>query len=103
MKINKKTILIGCYILSLILILTGVIFKINHWDAPYLSLLEVGLLSSLLFMVLAIAEIVTSKRIDTGEKILWVMGFLVMSTVAGLIYLLSGRKTVVEQKPKEIS
>lgn len=50
---------------------------------------------SLIFIIAAIYEVTQSTKIDRSEKIMWIIGFLFLTTIAGLIYVLSARKRVV--------
>lgn len=59
------------------------------------SLLLPGLLLTAVFLVTALYEVATSRRIHRSEKALWLMGFLVTGYLAGLFYLLSERKRIV--------
>lgn len=58
--------------------------------------LLIAVVVSLVFIVSAIYEVATSKRIDGREKTMWTIALIFFSAVAGLIYLLMGRKRIAE-------
>ncbi len=79
------------YISAIILTLVGVIMRRIHsgYDETFVI---VGLISSLGYMSVGIYEVHTSKNFDSGEKIMWTVGFIFFSTITGLVYSISGRK-----------
>ena len=69
-------------------------YKLQHRPgADYLLILALAM--SLIFIIAAIYEVTQSTKIDRSEKIMWIIGFLFLTTIAGLIYVLSARKRVV--------
>ncbi len=94
MKVSNNTILKTSYIITVSITIVGVILKLMHnsWTE---AMLIAGVISALLFIILAIKEVINSTRIDRNEKIMWILGFVFMNGIAGLIYLLSARKRIV--------
>jgi hypothetical protein len=91
---DKKKIIMISFISSLFLTIVGALFKIMHW--PYASiLLTVGLLCSLVYVVLCLMEISNSKKVTGLEKLMWLVGFIFISHITGLVYLLSARKRII--------
>lgn len=91
---KNKQILNISFVLSIVIVLVGALFKIMHY--PYSQLfLIVGLISMLVFWYLAISEIKSSTKIDGTEKFMWIFGIIFLGSVAGLVYLLSARKRIV--------
>ena len=91
---NKVIILRGSFILASVSILVGAWFKILHYANAGI-LLTVGVLSIILFTVLALYEIYSSTKVNATEKIFWTIGFIFMNWIVGLVYLVAGRKRVV--------
>jgi len=91
--INKNLIPIF-YVLSFIILFLGAIFKILHQPLGS-EIMGLALISSIIFIVLSLIEIFKSDRIDKTEKIMWLVGFIFLSTVAGFIYLISARKRIL--------
>ena len=89
------TIVKTSFLISIILTLVGAFFKIIHSEGADTWLI-LCILTYLVFIVSAIYEIRTSKRIDNREKTMWTISFIFMSGLAGLIYLLIGRKRIAE-------
>ena len=91
---NNKNLIPIFYVLSFIILFLGAIFKILH--QPFGSeIMGLALISSIIYIVLSLLEIFKSERIDKTEKIMWLVGFIFLSTVAGFIYLVSARKRIL--------
>jgi hypothetical protein len=58
----------------------------------------IGYLPIIIFIVLGFREVISSSRISNNEKWMWCIGFVFMNLVAGLVYVINGRKRVVELK-----
>jgi hypothetical protein len=91
---KNKQILNLSFVLSIVIVLVGALFKIMHYPFSQL-LLIVGLISMLVFWYVAISEIKSSTKIDGTEKFMWIFGIIFLGSVAGLVYLLSARKRIV--------
>jgi uncharacterized membrane protein HdeD (DUF308 family) len=57
-------------------------------------LLFASLTLGAVFIITAILEVSRSSKISRNEKTMWIMGFLFFTVIAGLLYLLMGRKRV---------
>jgi hypothetical protein len=65
-----------------------------HW--PYASiLLSVGIVISLVYVVLCLMEISNSKQVNGLEKLMWLVGFIFISQIAGIVYILSARNRII--------
>ena len=53
-------------------------------------------LSSLVYRVLGIVYVARSKTVTDGEKALWIIGFIIMGFITGIVFLVmaKGRKFV---------
>ena len=87
------TIITLSLIISFILNFLGVYLKITH-SADADKFLIAGIIASIVFLVTAIYEVRTSKRINYTEKNLWTLAFIFFSSIAGLIYILIGRRRI---------
>jgi len=90
---NKKIITLS-FALSLIIVVIGAMMKILQWPNSG-TVLAIGLLAQLVFIILSLTEISKSDKIDGTEKFMWFIGFIFMGTIAGLIYILSARKRII--------
>jgi hypothetical protein len=63
--------------------------------SPVEPLFIIAIIATLIFMLTAIYEVTSSNRISRREKIIWIIGFVLMNTIVGLIYLLSERRRIV--------
>lgn len=91
---NTGTIVKLSFVAGLILTIVGGWLKIIREPVSD-RFLAMGLLLTAVFLLTAVYEVFTSRRIHRSEKVLWVMGFLVTGFLAGLFYLLSERKRIV--------
>jgi hypothetical protein len=79
---------------SIVVVIVGALFKIMHY--PYSQpLLIIGLLSLLVFWYVSLSEIKSSTKIDASEKFMWFIGLIFCGSIADLVYLLSGRKRII--------
>jgi hypothetical protein len=72
-------------------------FKFRHWEGAD-TMLIIGLIATLAFIISAIYEVQTSNRINHREKTMWTIAFILLNGGAGLVYFIMGRKRVVAQK-----
>ena len=89
------TILKWSFIASFIIALIGAYLKITHKQGAE-TLIIICLIANLVFIVTAIYEVSTSKRIYNFEKTMWIVAFIFFSGFAGLFYFFIGRKNVAE-------
>jgi hypothetical protein len=94
---NLGRIVTWSFFISLVLVLVGAFMKILHLPGAE-QLLIVGMVTNGVFVVSALSEVWRSERIDKNEKIMWTIAFIFigfLGTIAGIVYLLLGRKRVV--------
>ncbi|MBC7851722.1 MAG: PLDc N-terminal domain-containing protein [Chitinophagaceae bacterium] len=84
------------FIASLIVTIIGAYLKITHWQGAE-ALLVTGVITTLIFIVSAIYEVRTSRRIDHTEKTMWTIAFIFFSGIAGIIYFSIGRKRIARR------
>jgi len=95
MKVNNN--FKALFFSSILITLTGALLKIQHLGFSQ-PLLIVGLLLTLGYMILGIIEVTNSTKIDKSEQILWVVGFILFGFITAIVYLIFGRKNIVEDK-----
>lgn len=78
--------------LSTSLLIFGALFKVMHWPGANIAL-GIALICALVFILIGLWRIYKSEN-SAGEKILWLVGFIVFPWIAGFIYYF------VEVKPK---
>ncbi len=88
------TIVKTSFIVSLLITLIGAYLKITHSEGAE-TLLIIGVIATLVFIVSAIYEVRTSTKIASSEKTMWTIAFIFFSGIAGLIYFFIGRKRIV--------
>jgi hypothetical protein len=90
----RGTFIRSTYILGISTLILGAYVYFTNQGNAYLFF-ATGIASLLVFIALSIYEVNTSRRIDRTSKAIWTIGFILMSGITGLIYLLSGRKRIV--------
>jgi Mg2+ and Co2+ transporter CorA len=85
------TLLKTSFAASLFIPIIGAYLKLTHAQGAE-TLLMISFIAILIFIVTALYEVNTSKRIDSTEKVMWTVGFLLMSTIAGFVYMLKRRR-----------
>lgn len=83
------------FIISFLITLIGAYLKITHYQGAD-AILIIGVITTLIFIVSAIYEVRTSKRIDHAEKNIWTIAFILMSGITGVVYFLIGRRRIAE-------
>ena len=95
---NRELLLKTTLAVSFLSIMLGLIFKIMHYQYSW-TIIMVGLLAAILYTIIALFEIWSSKQILTAEKLMWTSGFIVMSGLTGLLYLFIARKRILRVSP----
>ncbi len=83
------------YWINFIIVILAAFLKIRHQENANFFLI-IGLILSVLFVVLALMEVYSSKNISSNEKFMWTIGLILMSTLVGLIYIVKGRNRVLK-------
>jgi len=91
---NLGTVVRWSFFVSICLLLLGALMKITHLPGAE-TLLIIGILGNLVFIVSALNEVWKSIRIEKSEKVIWTIAFFSIGTLAQLIYFLFRRKRVV--------
>jgi len=90
----NKNIAPYSYLVSFIFSVIGALMKIQHY--PFSEVfLSLGIIALIIFIIAAIIEVSRSRKISDSEKFMWKVGFIVFGSIAGLVYLVSGRKRIV--------
>lgn len=90
---NKRNLLIIVLIVSLCITLFGAWLKIIHEEGADLFL-QAGIITSLLFTVIALYEVLSSTRINRLEKVLWSLGLVLAGSIVGLVYVFAERSRI---------
>jgi hypothetical protein len=91
---NIGTVVKWSFFFSICIVILGALMKITHLPGAE-TLLIIGILGHVVFIVFALNEVWNSIRIEKGEKIMWTISFIFSGTLGPLIYILLGRKRVV--------
>ena len=84
-------VIIPIFLIAFALTVIGAVMKIMHQPGAD-TLMMVSLVAFAIFIALAIYEVVSSPAFSRSEKVMWVVALIFFSGIAGLIYLLAGRR-----------
>lgn len=85
-KVTFGTSVLGIFLWGL--------FKIMHFQLPIPFVYPIVWISTLIYTILVLIEVFSSDRIKVSEKVMWLAGFLIMNTVAGILYFLLKRNSL---------
>ncbi|WP_243347530.1 hypothetical protein [Parabacteroides sp. FAFU027] len=81
---NPTLFFVG-YVIALLVSISGAIIKILHlFDGSTVTAL--GMFFTLSFIFIGIFEVINNRRIQRAEKTMWVLGFLFLFWLAGILY-----------------
>ena len=84
---SRNNLYVISLVLSLPMMLLGAIMKLQHLGNSTLYL-TIGLLFTLVYFFIAIADLFDSKSQTGMEKILWITGLLMFNWLTGVAYYL---------------
>lgn len=93
-KSGRDTVIYVSFAIGFSFLLISAIFRISHWQGAQ-TLFTGGLVATIVYMVVALYEVFRSTRINKPEKIMWTICIILLSPIAGLVYMLSGRKRII--------
>jgi len=76
---------------SVIITIIGAFFKIQHWPNAQ-TLLVIGILSTIGYIIRGIYEVQTCAKLPKSEKIMWTVGFIFFGFITGIVYILQGQR-----------
>jgi hypothetical protein len=82
------------FALSILTTVVGACLKIIHAEGAEVFLI-IGLIASLIFIVTAVYEVRTSKRIGYAEKTMWTIALILSGGITGIIYMIVSRRRIV--------
>ncbi|MDP4269497.1 MAG: hypothetical protein Q8909_05165 [Bacteroidota bacterium] len=82
---KNPTLFLAGYVIALLVSISGAVIKILHLvDGSTLTIL--GLFFTLAFSFIGIFEVINNRRIQRVEKTMWILGFLTLFWLAGILY-----------------
>ncbi|CAN5668577.1 hypothetical protein BH10BAC2_BH10BAC2_44670 [soil metagenome] len=93
-------ILTVSFIIGIITLVIGAMFKIMHYPGAD-TFLVIGILTWLVFVITALYEVQRSTTINRTEKLMWTVGFILIAGITAIIYLLFRRGKVVSRTSVE--
>gem|GEM_PF-1733294 len=82
---KNPTLYLTGYVIALLVAITGAVIKVLHlFEGSALAAL--GMFFCLSFIFIGIFEVINNRRIQRVEKTMWVLGFLFLFWLAGILY-----------------
>ncbi|HCW07721.1 MAG TPA: hypothetical protein DGG95_10205 [Cytophagales bacterium] len=82
---SKSLVYSTSLFVSLVVTIAAAIFKIQHWAGTDM-LFSVALILAIPFIFLGIRDVFQNHRHESVQKLMWLVGFIFLSTITGLIY-----------------
>jgi fluoride ion exporter CrcB/FEX len=95
MKIDGDILIKGSFFVAITVTIIVAFMDLTEFDKLF-PLFIIGLIASLTFMIIAIYEVSNSTRIEKSEKIMWIVCIILLSNIAGILYIFSGRKRIIQ-------
>ena len=97
MNTKLSRITVPVYFLAAIFIIWGFSLKVTQTvkEESFANVFPVGYLFTVVFIVLSLREVWQSVNISKNEKWVWTSGIVLLSLVAGLVYVIVGRNKVL--------
>lgn len=93
MKNMKLVILVICYVASVVSGI-GIIFNSEVFGGFLVPGVLISVALAVTAMVISLVEVFSSKKIDTLEKVLWLLGIVFIFTIVELLYLIFRSRVV---------
>lgn len=93
----RKRLLYQFLIINIITAVLAAIFYFNGLPGANMLFL-VSVVMQFMFAIPALTEIYKSKNIDMAEKLVWTIGLIFSTSLAGLFYLAFRRNVVLGKK-----
>jgi hypothetical protein len=97
MKPFASRLTVPVYFVSAIFIIWGISLNFTQTldQGSFKFIFPVGYFFTVIFMVLAIREVLGSGYISKNERWMWMIGLILLNLVAGMVYVIVGRTKVL--------
>jgi tellurite resistance protein TehA-like permease len=82
------------FLISLLVGFIGAFLKIMHLPGGQIFIV-ISVILTVVYVISAFYEIYGSRRITMNEKVMWTIGFILLSTITGLLYFFMGRPRIL--------
>ena len=93
---TKSNLFKPTFLLSLLIGLIGAALKIMHLPGGQIFI-TISVALTVVYVVCGLYEIYGSNRITMNEKVMWTIGFILLSTITGLLYFFIGRPRILRE------
>ena len=93
---TKSNLFKPAFLLSLLIGLIGAALKIMHLPGGQIFIV-ISVVFTVVYVICGLYEIYGSNRITMNEKVMWTIGFILLSTITGLLYFFIGRPRILRE------
>ena len=93
---NGQILKLSFFIWFLVTIIGAILKIMHHLYGDFL--LSISIFNYSVFTCLVIYEVFKADKINKSEKTMWIIGMLFFGVITGILYLLVGRKQVVNNQ-----
>src|SRR6187431_1055219 len=86
------------FLISILLIIAGSSMKALHKPGADIFMIAT-IITTIIYAIVGIYEVYHSTKIGRTEKIMWTVGFIFLSMITGIVYLVSGRQRILRSSP----
>lgn len=83
------------YVIELMVSIQTVFF-LDIESGYFMPLVVLGIISGVAFIIMALTEALSSVRIGITEKIMWVITLVLLSNLAGIVYLIFRKRRIIQ-------
>jgi hypothetical protein len=94
---DMKGILMWILYVTELVVSVQTVFFLDVGSGYFMPLVVLGILAGLAFIVMSLYEVLGSARIAVSEKIMWIVTLVLISNLAGIIYLIFRKKRILQQ------
>lgn len=95
MKITRDFLIRASFFIAITVTIVLAFIDLIDLDKSF-PLIITGIIATLTFIVTALYEVSGSHRIHKSEKIMWIVCLILLSNIAGIIYIFSARKRIIQ-------
>jgi len=95
MKITRDFLIKSSFFVAISITIVLAFIDLTDLDKS-IPLIITGIIATLTFIIIALSEVSGSRRIHKSEKIMWFVCLILLSNIAGIIYIFSARKRIIQ-------
>lgn len=93
-KVIRDITIYSSFAIGFSIFIYATYLKTGNLQSPVLLLSFCGI-ATLIFILSVLNEVLSSRRINLSEKIMWTVCIILLTPLTGFVYLLAGRKRIL--------